>query len=67
MSVIYSLVAKDKLIVADYTSFQGNFQAVAEDVVKQADPLKKFSKFATTNYTFYVLASDNLIFLVMVK
>ena len=32
MSMIYSLVAREKLVLVDYTSFSGNFSQVALEV-----------------------------------
>lgn len=32
MSIIYSLVARDKMVLADYSSFSGNFDTFAQQV-----------------------------------
>jgi hypothetical protein len=64
MSLIYSVVARDDVLLAEFTPFSGNFVLTAQQILKRCSPSRKYGKFSASNYIFYVLYEE-LIFLVM--
>ena len=54
MSIIYALVGREGKILAEYTSFSGNFALTASQVLKACDT-RKYLKYPANNYVFYVL------------
>lgn len=64
MSLIYTVVAREDTMLAEFTPFSGNFVLTAQQILKRCVPTRKYSKFSASNYIFYVLYED-LIYLVM--
>jgi len=64
MSLIYSLVAREDIILVEFTPFSGNFVLTAQQILKRCTANRKYNKFSAGNYIFYILYQD-LIFLVM--
>jgi len=65
MSIIYVLVGKQDRILSDYTSYSGNFNLTANEILKRSNPAKKYSKYAANNYIFYILKVDEVVYLGM--
>ena len=64
MSLIYTVVARENLMLVEYTPFSGNFVLTAQQILKMCSPTRKYIKYSANNYIFYVLYLD-LIYMVM--
>jgi hypothetical protein len=64
MSLIYTVIAREEVMLAEFTPFSGNFVLTAQQILKRCTPNRKYAKFSASNYIFYVLYED-LIYLVM--
>lgn len=64
MSLIYTVVAREDVMLAEFTPFSGNFVLTAQQILKRCTPNRKYGKFSASNYIFYVLYED-LIYMVM--
>lgn len=64
MSLIYTVVAREDVLLAEFTPFSGNFVLTAQQILKRCSPTRKYGKFSASSYIFYVLYED-LIYLVM--
>lgn len=74
LSMIYSFIAREQVVLTDYTSESGNFSQVALEVslffiqvLSKTNFSKTFGQYATANYCFYTFIKDRFVFLVMVK
>jgi hypothetical protein len=64
MPLIYSLVARGVAILAEYTSYHGNFNALAEDCLQKMKATERFS-LVCDKHTFNFLRVEDFIFLVV--
>lgn len=64
MSLIYTVVARENIMLVEYTPFSGNFVMTAQQILKMCSPTRKYIKYSANNYIFYVLYLD-LIYMVM--
>jgi hypothetical protein len=64
MSLIYTVVARENVMLVEYTPFSGNFVLTAQQILKMCSPTRKYIKYSANNYIFYVLYLD-LIYMVM--
>lgn len=64
MSLIYTVVAREEVLLTEFTPFSGNFVLTAQQILKRCSPSRKYGKFSASNYIFYVLYED-LIYMVM--
>lgn len=64
MSLIYTVVARENIMLVEYTPFSGNFVLTAQQILKMCSPTRKYIKYSANNYIFYVLYLD-LIYMVM--
>ena len=64
MSIIYTVIAREDVMLVDFTLFSGNFVLTAQQILKMCSPARKFVKYAANNYIFYILYLDT-IYLVM--
>ena len=58
MSIIYTVIARENVMLVEYTPFSGNFILTAQQILKQCSPLRKYVKYSANNYIFYVLYLD---------
>ena len=64
MSLIYTVIARENVMLVEYTPFSGNFVLTAQQILKMCSPTRKYIKYSANNYIFYVLYLD-LIYMVM--
>lgn len=64
MSIIYTVIAREEVMLVEYTPFSGNFVLTAQQILKMCSPSRKYVKYAANNYIFYVLYCQ-IIYLVM--
>jgi len=70
-SIIYTVVARGDLVLADYSSARGNFSSITVDILKKLakDSFdvsnKKASYSYDNNYHFHIMIENGLIFLCM--
>jgi len=57
MPLVYSAVARGSAVLADYSVFAGNFNAVAKDYLSKATSTGRFS-YTADNHVFSFLAED---------
>ncbi len=55
MSLIYTVIARGDVLLAEFTPFSGNFVLTAQQILKKCTPNRKYSKFSASNYIFYAL------------
>lgn len=55
MSLIYTVIARGDILLAEFTPYSGNFVLTAQQILKRCTPNRKYSKFSASNYIFYAL------------
>jgi hypothetical protein len=65
--IIYSLVARGTLILAEYTSFDGDFPTVARKILAKAEKSKMKKTMWKDNFAFTFFSEDEFTFLCMTK
>lgn len=62
--MIYTVIARQEVMLCDYTSFSGNFVLTTQEILKRSSSERKYVKYAANNYVFYLLNID-ITYLVM--
>lgn len=65
MSIIYSAVARENIILVEFTKCTGNFILMASQVLKLCTPEKKYARFQVQAYVFYTVYIRGAIYLCM--
>lgn len=65
MPLIYSFVARDTVILAEYTSYSGNFNTVAIECLQNIKNMDQKFTIVADKHTFNFLVSDGYTFLVV--
>ena len=65
MSIIYTVIAREAIILVDNTKCSGNFILTAREVLKHCNPSKKYSQFQVQGYYFYSIYIDGVIYMCM--
>lgn len=65
MPLIYSFVARDTVILAEYTSYSGNFNTVAIECLQNIKHMDQKFTIVADKHTFNFLVSDGYTFLVV--
>ncbi|KAJ6241573.1 vesicle-associated membrane protein [Anaeramoeba flamelloides] len=65
-SLIYTLVSRGTVILAEYTNVSGNFTTVANRILTKIDPNEESKlTFVYESYAFHYISSDGLIYMTM--
>eukprot|EP00005_Dracoamoeba_jomungandri_P006400 CAMPEP_0174262302 /NCGR_PEP_ID=MMETSP0439-20130205/12897_1 /TAXON_ID=0 /ORGANISM="Stereomyxa ramosa, Strain Chinc5" /LENGTH=190 /DNA_ID=CAMNT_0015346993 /DNA_START=53 /DNA_END=622 /DNA_ORIENTATION=+ len=68
MSIIYALVANQRIPLAEYSPKSGNFKQIARQIIKEIPKANDKKSFKTQNYLFHhVSLANGLVFLCMVE
>ncbi|KAF9314543.1 hypothetical protein BG003_004091 [Podila horticola] len=65
MSIIYALVAKGTIILAEYTSSSGNFTTVTEAILEKIPPNNSKLTYVYDRYLFHYICEDGLTYMCM--
>ncbi|KAK9126040.1 hypothetical protein Scep_014886 [Stephania cephalantha] len=63
--LIYSFVAKGTVVLANHTSFSGNFSAIAVQCLQKLPSTSSKYKYSCDGYTFNFLIDNEFVFLVI--
>jgi hypothetical protein len=61
--IIYSLVARGSLVLAEYTSFDGDFPSLARKILVKSQKSKSKKSFYKDNYVFTLFTEEEFTFL----
>ncbi|KAF9951155.1 hypothetical protein BGZ72_007253 [Mortierella alpina] len=65
MSIIYALVARGSLILAEYTNSSGNFTTVTEAILEKIPPNNSKMTYVYDRYLFHYICEDGLTYMCM--
>ncbi|KAG0343861.1 Vesicle-associated membrane protein, partial [Podila humilis] len=65
MSIIYALVARGTIILAEYTSSSGNFTTVTEAILEKIPDQNSKLSYVYDRYLFHYICEDGLIYMCM--
>jgi hypothetical protein len=65
--IIYSLVARGTLILAEYTSYDGDFPGLARKILAQTPKSKSKKTYTKDNYSFTLFSDNEFTFLCLNK
>ncbi|CAO3569512.1 unnamed protein product [Mortierella alpina] len=65
MSIIYALVARGGLILAEYTNSSGNFTTVTEAILEKIPPNNSKMTYVYDRYQFHYICEDGLTYMCM--
>jgi|JI6StandDraft_1071083.scaffolds.fasta_scaffold108411_3 hypothetical protein len=65
MSIIYTAIARENIMLVEYTKCTGNFILMANEVLKFCKPEKKYARFQVQAYVFYTVYLGGVIYLCM--
>ncbi|KAF8952423.1 hypothetical protein CPC16_005521 [Podila verticillata] len=65
MSIIYALVARGTIILAEYTNSSGNFTTVTEAILEKIPPNNSKLTYVYDRYLFHYIREDGLTYLCM--
>ncbi|KAF9916873.1 hypothetical protein FBU30_001111 [Linnemannia zychae] len=65
MSIIYALVARGNLILAEYTNSSGNFTTVTEAILEKIPPNNSKLTYIYDRYLFHYICEDGLTYMCM--
>ncbi|KAF9111057.1 Vesicle-associated membrane protein [Mortierella sp. AM989] len=65
MSIIYALVAKGSVILAEYTNSSGNFTTVTEAILEKIPPNNSKLTYVYDRYLFHYICEDGLTYMCM--
>ncbi|KAF9408134.1 Vesicle-associated membrane protein, partial [Podila epigama] len=65
MSIIYALVAKGTIILAEYTNSSGNFTTVTEAILAKIPPNNSKLTYVYDRYLFHYICEDGLTYMCM--
>ncbi|KAG0296209.1 Vesicle-associated membrane protein [Linnemannia gamsii] len=65
MSIIYALVARGNLILAEYTNSSGNFTTVTEAILEKIPPNNSKLTYVYDRYLFHYICEDGLTYMCM--
>ncbi|KAG0378915.1 hypothetical protein BGX24_002409 [Mortierella sp. AD032] len=65
MSIIYALVARGTIILAEYTNSSGNFTTVTEAILEKIPPNNSKLTYVYDRYLFHYIRNDGLTYLCM--
>ncbi|KAG0092208.1 Vesicle-associated membrane protein [Podila epicladia] len=65
MSIIYALVARGTVILAEYTSSSGNFTTVTEAILEKIPPNNSKLTYVYDRYLFHYICEDGLTYMCM--
>ncbi|KAG0361159.1 Vesicle-associated membrane protein [Mortierella sp. AD032] len=65
MSIIYALVARRSLILAEYTNSSGNFTTVTEAILEKISPNNSKLTYVYDRYLFHYICEDGLTYMCM--
>ncbi|KAG9319718.1 hypothetical protein KVV02_008332 [Mortierella alpina] len=65
MSIIYALVARGSLILAEYTNSSGNFTTVTEAILAKIPPNNSKMTYVYDRYLFHYICEDGLTYMCM--
>ncbi|KAI1319354.1 Vesicle-associated membrane protein [Mortierella claussenii] len=65
MSIIYALVAKGSIILAEYTNSTGNFTTVTEAILEKIPPHNSKLTYVYDRYLFHYICEDGLTYMCM--
>ncbi|KAF9321162.1 hypothetical protein BG000_006820 [Podila horticola] len=65
MSIIYALVAKGTIILAEYTNSSGNFTTVTEAILEKIPPNNSKLTYVYDRYLFHYICEDGLTYMCM--
>ncbi|KAG0307394.1 hypothetical protein BGZ98_000359 [Dissophora globulifera] len=65
MSIIYALVARGSIILAEYTNSSGNFTTVTEAILEKIPPNNSKLTYVYDRYLFHYICEDGLTYMCM--
>ncbi|KAF9141948.1 Vesicle-associated membrane protein [Mortierella sp. GBA39] len=65
MSIIYALVARRSLILAEYTNSSGNFTTITEAILEKIPPNNSKLTYVYDRYLFHYICEDGLTYMCM--
>ncbi|KAG0248233.1 Vesicle-associated membrane protein, partial [Actinomortierella ambigua] len=65
MSIIYALVARGSIILAEYTNSSGNFTTVTEAILGKIPPNNSKLTYVYDRYLFHYICEDGLTYMCM--
>ena len=65
MSIIYTAIARENIMLVEYTKCTVNFILMANEVLKFCKPEKKYARFQVQAYVFYTVYLGGVIYLCM--
>jgi hypothetical protein len=65
--IIYSLVARGTLVLAEYTSYDGDFPQIARKIIAKTPRTKQKKTYVKENYSFTFCSEDEFTFLCMTE
>ncbi|KAF9383214.1 hypothetical protein CPB97_006650 [Podila verticillata] len=65
MSIIYALVARGTIILAEYTNSSGNFTTVTEAILEKIPPNNSKLTYVYDRYLFHYICEDGLTYMCM--
>mmetsp|Transcript_19263 Transcript_19263/g.45040 ORF Transcript_19263/g.45040 Transcript_19263/m.45040 type:complete len:219 (-) Transcript_19263:216-872(-) len=65
MPLIYALVARESVILAEYTSTSGNFTAVTRRILEKIPPKDSRMSYVYDRHIFHIMVFDGITFLCM--
>ncbi|KAI1315590.1 Vesicle-associated membrane protein [Mortierella claussenii] len=65
MSIIYALVARGSIILAEYTNSSGNFTTVTEAILEKIAPNNSKLTYVYDRYLFHYICEDGLTYMCM--
>ena len=63
--IIYSLVARGSLVLAEYTAHDGDFPEISRKIISKAVKSRLKTSYIKENYSFTFFSDDEFTFLVM--
>lgn len=65
--IIYALVARGSLILAEYSAYKGDFSSLSRKILTQTKPSKTKKSFVKEGYIFTFFSEDDFTFLSLTK
>ena len=67
MTIIYSVIARESVVLAEHSTSSGNFKQISEHILRRIPPGDGKMTYVYDRYLYHYIAQDGLVFLCLAE